>query len=258
MQFALFDVLLIAPSKKALFLTEQITFESLAAAKLHVNNQNVLALYASGRTTGVTVCCGHEQVTSAPIYEGYALPHSVTRCAFGGKQLTEALQRETRVDFASAEQMKKDLCRFDADEAAAAQATVQYMLPDGECMAIKQDALRKCAEAMFDPSLLGFEDDGVHQVCSASIWKNGVSIRKDLIRNVLVHGGASMMRGFAQRMQTALTAQCATSALKVNVLAPAERQYSSWIGGSILSPPVAKSAMKFLESCADVFNTFSK
>merc|ERR1712029_963448 len=47
-------------------------------------------------------------------------------------------------------------------------------------------------------------------------------------------GGTTMYPGIADRMQKEITA-LAPSTIKIKIIAPPERKYSVWIGGSILS-----------------------
>ena len=61
-----------------------------------------------------------------------------------------------------------------------------------------------------------------------------VDIRKDLYANVVLSGGTTMFLGIGERMTKELTA-LAPSTMKIKVVAPPERKYSVWIGGSILS-----------------------
>ena len=64
--------------------------------------------------------------------------------------------------------------------------------------------------------------------------KCDVDIRKDLYSNIVLSGGTTMFPGVADRMSKEITA-LAPSSMKIKVVAPPERKYSVWIGGSILS-----------------------
>merc|ERR1712007_198338 len=64
--------------------------------------------------------------------------------------------------------------------------------------------------------------------------KCDVDIRKDLYANTVMSGGTTMYPGIADRMQKEITA-LAPSTIKIKIIAPPERKYSVWIGGSILS-----------------------
>jgi actin len=92
----------------------------------------------------------------------------------------------------------------------------------------------RCPEALFQPSFLGMESAGIHETTYNSIMKCDVDIRKDLYGNVVLSGGTTMFPGIADRMQKELTA-LAPSTMKIKIIAPPERKYSVWIGGSILA-----------------------
>jgi actin-related protein len=64
--------------------------------------------------------------------------------------------------------------------------------------------------------------------------KCDVDIRKELYGNVVLSGGTTMYPGISERLHKELTL-LAPAAIKVKVVAPPERKYSVWIGGSILS-----------------------
>merc|ERR1719458_1024546 len=64
--------------------------------------------------------------------------------------------------------------------------------------------------------------------------KCDVDIRKDLYANTVMSGGTTMYPGIADRMQKEITA-LAPSTIKIKIIAPPERTYSVWIGGSILA-----------------------
>merc|ERR1712096_518731 len=64
--------------------------------------------------------------------------------------------------------------------------------------------------------------------------KCDIDIRKDLYANTVLSGGTTMFPGIADRMQKEITA-LAPPTMKIKIIAPPERKYSVWIGGSILA-----------------------
>ena len=108
-----------------------------------------------------------------------------------------------------------------------------YELPDGQVITIGNERFR-CPEALFQPSFLGLEAAGVHETTYNSIMKCDLDIRKDLYGNIVMSGGSTMYPGISDRMQKEITA-LAPSSMKVKIVAPPERKYSVWIGGSILA-----------------------
>ncbi|KAF6769412.1 hypothetical protein AHF37_12789 [Paragonimus kellicotti] len=108
-----------------------------------------------------------------------------------------------------------------------------YELPDGQVITIGNERFR-CPEAMFQPSFLGLECAGLHETAYTSIMKCDVDIRKDLYANIVLSGGSTMFPGIADRMQKEITI-LTPSTMKIKIIAPPERKYSVWIGGSILA-----------------------
>merc|ERR1719378_1172447 len=109
----------------------------------------------------------------------------------------------------------------------------EYELPDGQVITVGTERFR-CPEALFQPSMLGLEAEGVHATTYNSIMKCDVDIRKDLYANTVLSGGTTMYSGIADRMSKEITA-LAPSTMKIKIIAPPERKYSVWIGGSILA-----------------------
>merc|ERR1712054_625782 len=108
-----------------------------------------------------------------------------------------------------------------------------YELPDGNIVTLGSERFR-CPEVLFQPSFIGKEAGGIHEVTFQSIAKCDIDIRRDLYANVVLSGGSTMFQGIGERMTKELTA-LAPPTMKIKVVAPPERKYSVWIGGSILS-----------------------
>jgi len=254
-----YNELRITPEQQPILLTEAplnprqnrekmigIMFEKFGIPATFVAIQAILSLYASGRTTGIVMDSGDGVSHTVPIFEGYSLPHAVHRLNLAGRNLTSWMAKlltEAGHSFTTSAEMeivrdiKESLCRvavdYDKELIESTKNSENYELPDGLIVKINSEKFR-CPEALFKPSLIGIEGDGISDMTVSSIKGCDIDIRKDLNSNIILSGGTSLFEDLDTRMAKDIKS-LTPSSIQTRIIAPPERKYSVWIGGSILS-----------------------
>ncbi len=139
-------------------------FEKFNVSSFYLALQQVLALYASGKTTGVVLDSGYSLTSTVPIYEGFALSHAIQKMNLAGKHLTDylmELMKEEGVHFSNIEETarfnakdtKEKVCYVAADFEGSLKEfsenpnkSIVHKLPDGNDITISSSAFIKKAK----------------------------------------------------------------------------------------------------------------
>lgn len=258
-----YNELRVAPEERSCLVTEAplnpknnrdkmitMLFETFNVPAAYISIQAVLSLYSSGRTTGLVMDAGDGVSHVVPIYEGYSLPHAVLRLDLAGANLTDYLQQlmttrgysfTTSAEREIVRDLKEKLCYVANDpeeELQRAENTSdicqEHTLSDGSIITINQERFL-CPEALFKPSVIGIEHDGVHTMMHDCIQKCDIDVRKDLYTNSVLSGGTTTLPNLDVRLKKEIIGLSPNASRDVKIIAPPERKYSVWIGGSILA-----------------------
>lgn len=215
----------------------EILFECFHVPAMQTVHQALLALYAYGRTTGLVLGSGHGTSYVAPILTGDLAPLDTYRLDVAGADLTEYLAQLLQAGGHSppkaslVNQIKEACCYVTRDMAAEmahaeTQARVDFVLPDKQVIKLGSERFR-CPEALFQPNLLGLNQPGLPQLALLSISRLEAKQQEQLLANVVLDGGSTLVSGFPERLRQEL-GPCAT------VLASPHRAIAAWLGGSIM------------------------
>lgn len=232
----------------------EVFFEEFKVPAFYVFTQAVLALYASGRTTGLVVDSGDGVTHVVVIYDGYSIKHATQRMDLAGRSLTQYLQKHLTEEGISlkgasegeiVKQIKEKLCYVALDFSQELQEyqrsknqpesdrRAEFELPDGSKMRLGDLRIRT-PECLFQPSMIGLDIPGVHKQIYEAVQKSDIDLRRDLFENITLSGGSTMFDGLQERLNKEISLLVPPT-VKVKIIAPVERKYSIWIGGSVMS-----------------------
>lgn len=234
----------------------EVAFESMRSPAMYVASQPVLSVYAHGRVSGLVVDMGHGVTSTVPVFQGYHLPHATERLDLAGTHLTTFLAemllgpslRLGQQDLDVVEKIKHSYC-YVAPDFQKAQAQPEQecrrglQLPDGRTVTLGKE-LFQCPELLFSPpEMPGLSPVGVPTMAERSLSRVPPEVRAHLAQNVLLCGGSSLFRGLEGRFRKELLHSLRPEARVVVAAAQPSRNFSVWIGGSILA------SLRAFQSC---------
>lgn len=194
-------------------------FETVQAPSLYVSIPAVLALYASGRTTGLALDIGDTVCSALPVAEGHCDVNAIRRLDIGGRDVTERLVTLMRKAghslFASSSERqavrrikerlgyvavrpREEENRFEAEGEFA-----EFELPDGEVIRVGAERFR-APEILFTPAIVAREFGGVQFCVKEAIGAVDLELRRRLYGTILlavccINGFLTLVRRLTRR-----------------------------------------------------------
>ncbi|MHA1242271.1 MAG: actin, cytoplasmic 2, partial [Promethearchaeota archaeon] len=209
---------------------------------------SMLTLYAGGFRTGLVIEIGDSLTRIVPIYEGYKLDHAIRILEIGGRTLTKFMEKILGAKgYSSDSSIRKELVRalkekacfvsldYKEDLKRVEQYEKQYSLPDGSTISLARERF-EVPELLFSPSM-ELEEVSLPEAIMDVIEMCDLDVRPDLLNNIFLSGGSSMFPNLKSRIYLELELELARRKKKsqvIKIIAPRERIFSVWVGGSIL------------------------
>ncbi|PIN95662.1 hypothetical protein AB205_0053240 [Aquarana catesbeiana] len=161
----------------------EVFFETFNVPALFISMQAVLSLYATGRTTGVVLDSGDGVTHAVPIYEGFAMPHSIMRIDIAGRDVSRFLRLYLRKE------------GYDFHTSAEFEIVKTIKEVRSAFLSEIGPARFRAPELLFRPDLIGEECEGIHEVLVFAIQKSDMDLRRTLFSNIVLSGGSTLFKG---------------------------------------------------------------
>ena len=210
---------------------------------------SMLTLYAGGFRTGLVIEIGDSLTRIVPIYQGYKIDHAIRNLEIGGRTLTKFMEKILGAKgYSSDSSIRRELVRalkekacfvsldYKEDLKRVEQYEKEYSLPDGSTISLSRERF-EVPELLFNPSM-ELEEDSLPVAILDAIEMCDMDIRPELLNNIFLSGGSSMFPNLKSRIYQELEIELARRKKKsqiIKIIAPRERIFSVWVGGSILS-----------------------
>jgi actin len=219
--------------------TTQIFFEDYEVPALYLAPQEVLALRASNRTTGLILSSGYSVTHAVPILDGNVLRHGVKHMDMGGREVTYYLQQlledrgysfPTNDDILQLDKIKAQMCVMSKTKETTEETVLEYELPDGRVIKVGNERA-KAPEVLFDMEPIGLTHAALADIAVLAVKACDLELQPRLFQNIVINGGNTMFEGIAYRVNKEIQ----TLHEKIIVTAPENRINAAWQGGAMIA-----------------------
>lgn len=199
----------IGSSTKSKEKIKEIMFEKYNFNAIQFCDQSLLALYGSGRSTGIVLDIGHDLSKCVPIYDSFILDYGVQISNLAGNKFNKFICDKNSM-FKYPDEMDKYKKKYFINKS------------------------RNLYRDFFVDNSLSYTDNySMPEMLYRTLKRTEIDLKKDLAQNIVLIGGTSKIPGLCKNICDKLL-EITPYNIKYKLTAPLNRQYLSWIGGSIL------------------------
>lgn len=196
----------------------EIMFEKYGFGGVMFEYQALLTLMAEGNSTGLVLDSGDGVSHCIPVYNGRILQEGIKKLMLAGRHVTEKLIKllqfrgysfNSSADFETVREIKENMCYMSValakERKMGLETTVltrEYKLPTGEIITVGNERF-EAAEILMSPHLFDEENDsdGLADMVYKSITNCPMDCQKELVGNIKLSGGTSMIPGLSTRVE---------------------------------------------------------
>lgn len=221
--------------------TAEIMFEKFNIFNLHMEPRGSLALWSTAKTSGLVVESDHLTTEIFPVIDKHLVLPGFRYTEVAGRSITKELENYITYQLPKncwvgdkedlARKIKEGFSEILEEEEIINRNDIDYTLPDGNVM--------KLGRERFDIPNSIFNSDGdktpLHELIKESILACDIHIRKELVGNILIAGGNTMIKGYSETLKKKLEKIMGKNyegLIKINC--QKDRKYAVWTGASVI------------------------
>ncbi len=258
MHYLLYTQMEVVPEEMSVLITEsplsskenrakvaEMLFEKFDVEKYHMANSSMLGLFSYGKTSGVVVDSGFNVTSTVPIYEGFPLQYASKKINLGGEDISLSLLESLKDKLEPSYKLIKGRLLADdvkehkgyismdsEDHEEEKQEENLYKLPDGKELKLGNEIFKAC-DILFNPPEDNKDLMSVSNMVVESLSSCDDDVRTDINESICLIGGTTLMKNFPEKLKNELSDNKDFG--NFNLSFSPERQFSAWVGGSIMS-----------------------
>jgi actin len=215
----------------------EIMFEKFGIFNIHLEPQPIMTLYSTPKTSGIIIESGESMTQIVPVFENYIIPQGVRTIPIAGSEMTQnlfdILQPELKKHNVGnplqiSRKLKEKYMEIDNGESNR-NLMIPFELPDGNIINIGEERYN-IPEEIFN----SVDKTSLQQIIYDCVNNIDIHLRKDIVSNIILGGGNTMIKGFTERLRSELKNIFKKDDETIKINAQAERLYSAWIGASVV------------------------